>query len=392
MTLGKSQSRFLSLVRCAFLIIILLLIGCQKIERLKTNAKAVEKSVCAKLDSFRKKACEKRAPSWMYEQIKEDLAPFSQLDVTTAAMDLLWQDQMNQSTLGGLLRVKITNNQVTLLTNRPGHPRVDYLKQGLEMLVNWATLPNVDFLISLEDSLDGVSLAIPIFVFANDPKRSSRVILIPDFEIFSGKNQDLLQSVQRANRRYPWNKKIEKCIWRGSMTGGFFTRTNFLEFPRSRAIFISLQYFDVLDAKYVGICQCNEEKAISEIYSSYFSEAMTVKDQIRYKYQLLIDGNTCSYSRAYWQLFSNTLIFKQNSRAIQWYYRALIPFVHYVPVAEDMSNLVEMIHWAKTHDPEAKAISLQAQEFAKENLTINRIFQYFYLLLLEYSKLQNSIS
>jgi hypothetical protein len=64
--------------------------------------------------------------------------------------------------------------------------------------------------------------------------------------------------------------------------------------------------------------------------------------------------------------------------------------VHYVPVNEDLSDLAERLNWVKTHDAEAKAISLNAQEFAKENLSFDRIFQYFYLLLLEYSRLQSS--
>ena len=379
-----SSSKF-----CLFLIAISLLTGCQQAKQYKIYVKQHAKTWILKTFCLEKNAYKKEAPAWMYEQIKEDLAPFSASDVTTAKIDQLWNEQMSSPTWP-LLRVKIVNNKILLTSNCSSTIRISYIKEGLDALVKRVVLPDADFLIVLGDSLDGVAPTVPIFTFANNPKLSSRLVLMPDFEAFSGSSQRFLESVRKGNKHISWAKKIDKSVWRGSMTGGAFTCLNFLEFPRSKAVFLSLQHPDLIDAKYVGVTQCSDPKEVLEQFGLYFGDSMSIEQQLQYKYQLLLDGNSCSYSRAYWQLFSNSLIFKQASDAVQWYSRALIPFVHYVPIAEDVSDLVEMMNWAKTHDKEARAISLRAQKFANENLTYDKILQYFYLLLSEYSKLQKS--
>ena len=316
-----------------------------------------------------KKGPQKEPPAWMHEQIKADLAPFSPMDVSVKAIDRAWSVHHQE---WELLRVRIKNNRLSLLCHCPDAFRISYLKGGLEALLRWTALPDVDFLLSLSDSLDGISPEVPIFTFANNPTLSSRVVLMPDREALSGRYWKFHRSVQKGNLIFPWEKKIEQCSWRGMMTGGQFTPLNFLSFPRSQAISLSLENPDWLDAKYVASAQ--QKKGFEE-YRSYFGHPMSIEEQIQYKYQLLIDGNSCAYSRAYWQLFSNCLLFKQQSDAVQWYYRALLPFVHYVPVGRDLSNLLEALSWAKSHD---------------ENLSIEKVFQYMYLLILEYSKLQQS--
>lgn len=322
------------------------------------------------------------APLWMQEQIQSDLAPFSRVDVTKEAIDRTWNLHHKK---WELLRVKIVNNRLFLQSECPDMLRVSYLKGGFEALARWISLPDADFLLSLSDSLDGISPDVPIFAFANNPKLSSRIVLMPDREALSGRYWKFLRSVEKAKRFFPWEKKIEQCCWRGTMTGGLFTPLNFLTFPRSQSILLSLKNPDWFDARYVASSAIRN--ALKE-YSSYFGNSMSIEEQIQYKYQLLIDGHSCAYSRAYWQLFSNCLLFKQQSDAVQWYYGALIPFVHYVPIKSDLSDLIEKIQWAKSHDREVQNISLKAQEFARENLTFERIFQYMHLLLLEYSKLQ----
>jgi hypothetical protein len=177
-------------------------------------------------------------------------------------------------------------------------------------------------------------------------------------------------------------------MWRGAMTGGIFTPQNFLNYPRSKAITASLQFPLLINARFVGLVQCEDCAEIERLYPQYFAESMGIAPQIAYKYQLLIDGNSCAYSRAYWQLFSNCVTFKQESPAVQWYYADLKPYVHYIPLQNDLSDLVEKLQWAKDHDREALQISRQAQEFAKEHLSRESVLQYVYLLLKEYAALQ----
>ena len=72
---------------------------------------------------------------------------------------------------------------------------------------------------------------------------------------------------------------------------------------------------------------------------------------------------------------------------IEFFQEALEPWVHYVPVAEDLSDLEATILWAKEHDEEARAIAEAGYEFILENLTYEHVKDYWRELLSEYAKL-----
>jgi len=48
----------------------------------------------------------------------------------------------------------------------------------------------------------------------------------------------------------------------------------------------------------------------------------------------------------------------------QWYYDQLKPFEHFVPVAADLSDLIEKAEWVFTNDEDARAIGERGRELA----------------------------
>lgn len=347
-------------------------------------------------------------PAWMMEQIQYDLSPFADSGIKQSDLDDLMQSQEKNCNSYFLVRYKILNQQINAIHYPTDHPgvlsRINMVTAALTKLTSIVQLPDIDFIITMLDSLDGTHLSVPVFAFANDPNCSSKIVLIPDFEALTG-NEHLLYQVKIGNALYPWKSKLNRVIWRGSMTGypyiepfdssmitiprmgGIFSLKNFLDFPRTRAITISLQYPDKIDARYTTLSQCIDCNRIRSQFSEYFGHHMSIDQHLSYKYQLLIDGNTCAYSRAYWQLFSNSVILKQNTNALQWYSRAIRPWVHYLPIQSDLSDLVEVVDWAIYHEEQTKKISIEAQNFAQKNLTHFHVMQYLYLLLIEYAKL-----
>ena len=326
-------------------------------------------------------------PEWMLKQIHTDLESFSKSSISTEILDRVMLEENAIGNPHFLVRYKITNNKVQVISF-VSHDRIPLVTKSIKQLAQSVKLPNVDFIVTMHDSLDGTEFLCPIFSFAKRPKLSPQIILMPDFEALLG-NFPTLLAVDKGNQSYPWDKKVNKAIWKGAMTGGIFTPENFLDFPRTKTITQSLQYPDLIDAGYTALVQCENCELIKSRFSQYFGPSSPVEDHIKYKYQLLIDGNTCAYSRAYWQLFSNCVILKQSSDAIQWYYGALQPYEHYIPVKADMSDLIDVIKWAIEHDDEVEKISLRAQEFSMKNLRHTHVMQYLYLLLEEYSRLQN---
>eukprot|EP00913_Durusdinium_trenchii_P020973 g19708.t1 len=62
------------------------------------------------------------------------------------------------------------------------------------------------------------------------------------------------------------------------------------------------------------------------------------------------DGSTIDDTRIYWMLSTGSLVFKQITPLLGFGITALEPMVHFVPIKEDLSDLVEKLHWARAHD------------------------------------------
>lgn len=99
----------------------------------------------------------------------------------------------------------------------------------------------------------------------------------------------------------------------------------------------------------------------------------------------MIHGNAASYTNSCWKLFSNSAIFIPETYWEQWYYNALKPYEHFIPVQTDLEDLPEKVLWAKTHDRECQRIAYNSRKFALENLTRDDHLVYFYFLLNSYS-------
>jgi protein glucosyltransferase len=84
-----------------------------------------------------------------------------------------------------------------------------------------------------------------------------------------------------------------------------------------------------------------------------------------------------------------SLVFKQKASLFEFWEPDLVPFEHYVPVNEDLSNLVEMVEWALNHDDQAQRIAMNGVRFVKEKLGEERIMCYWAELLTRYGSLMD---
>ena len=79
-----------------------------------------------------------------------------------------------------------------------------------------------------------------------------------------------------------------------------------------------------------------------------------------------VDGNANAFSNFFIRLLYGCCVIKVASpRGFrQWYYDRLEPWRHYVPVAVDLSDLVERIEWCRGHPDECRAIASAGQALA----------------------------
>jgi hypothetical protein len=92
--------------------------------------------------------------------------------------------------------------------------------------------------------------------------------------------------------------------------------------------------------------------------SGFVRDRVPVIEHNRYKYQIDIDGNTNSWPGLFQKLLTGSPVLKVTSASghRQWYYDRLRPWVNFVPVASDMSDLIEKVRWLQAHDDAARAI------------------------------------
>ena len=77
----------------------------------------------------------------------------------------------------------------------------------------------------------------------------------------------------------------------------------------------------------------------------------------KYKYLLLVCGFTESSQGLSTYRNSGSLIFMQDSQWDSLFRRFMHPYVHYVPVQHDLTDLPAKIRWARKHDAMASAIA-----------------------------------
>ncbi|KAF7333024.1 CAP10 domain-containing protein [Mycena venus] len=177
-----------------------------------------------------------------------------------------------------------------------------------------------------------------------------------------------------------WDDKRPTLYWRGQSTGGWISGTNYHSFPRFKLLDIARDHEDIMD---IDGCDPGAIKAEYNITG----ESAPREDVYKYKYVFDVDGN--SFSGRYLGLLkSGSLVFKSTIFA-EYFDGWLEPFVHYIPVLPDLSDLVDRIEWARANDAEAQRIQRAGQEFVERIITDAQNDCYFFLVLLEWARLQS---
>jgi hypothetical protein len=327
------------------------------------------------------------APLWMEEQIKKDLEPYKS-GITKEIIDTIMTTFDIQQEL--LVRFKVINNQLFYDHRLEGQTIDRFLCYFtvLAFFIETTGLPDLDFVITLHDkSNDGVNW--PIMAYGRND-RVSKTILIPDF-IALGGYDNLLGGRKVSDhfwQAYPWEWKEKKAFWRGSTTGGWFTKDNWFTYPRTQLALFSLQRPDLLDAKITTVCQ--DDGFVKPILLAHglIGNFASIEEQLKYRYLIDVDGNGWTVPRCFWILLANSLLLKQTSDYIVWYSAGVIPYKHYLPVTHEAEDIFNKIEWAKNHDEEAKQMAMEATYFALNDLSLENTYLYLYKLLIAYSQLQ----
>jgi hypothetical protein len=183
--------------------------------------------------------------------------------------------------------------------------------------------------------------------------------LIPDNHFVSSHSYDRMRRHFSAND-VPWDRRQPIAIWRGS-TSGHPTdpRISWRSLPRVKLCQIAHERPDLIDAGISRIVQFADTGIADELQAAGLMRPfMPATELNKYKFQIDIDGNTNSWPGLFEKLLTGSPVLKVASLAgyRQWYYDRLEPWVNYVPICTDMSDLIEIVEWLRAHDDIARSI------------------------------------
>jgi Glycosyl transferase family 90 len=297
-------------------------------------------------------------PQWAQNQIQEDLGKFASFKKS----DL---DRFHQK-LDMLFRFQVENQQLKIIykDNLNILPSYQVLADLLAYLVKNGYVADTDFLMGLGDHFtSAIKPTLPIFVFAKDLDEPSErdQVLVPDW--MNMLQMPMLQPrIRRANKLYPWSVKDPLLFWRG----GGAASTDF----RKKLVAMSKQDPDHIDAKFVD---------------KHTVKFVKQEDHLKYKYLIAIDGARATWTRFVWHLQSNSLTFKHHSRQMQWFYKGIEPYIHYIPV-KDEKGLSDALAWVEKNQDVVQSMIKESTDFVENHLTLEGMVHYYIVLLQEYAK------
>lgn len=194
------------------------------------------------------------------------------------------------------------------------------------------------------DKKEDLDFVFPDFIFDHWQQAG-----IPDFK------KTVLEIREEADKPYIHSR----MLWIGN------TQTHPI---RNKIIEYAEQYPDLIEAynTYVDQVVIGEKKDIPYI---------SLKDHTQYKYLIDIEGRGYS-GRIKMLLFTKRLLFLQDRQWKSYYHFELEPYKHFIPVKNDLSDLMDQIHFVEQQGEEYyRNITQNAYDFAVENLQYEKAIQ-----------------
>jgi hypothetical protein len=171
----------------------------------------------------------------------------------------------------------------------------------------------------------------------------------------------LYHDFRSFHRGIPFKKKIPKIVYAGRLHNS--SRFNFL---RKRELI-----GDQSQREYFYSDAVSKENVVCEK-----GKWMESREMVEYKYILDMDGNACTWDATAWKLNSGSILMKVESGWRQWFYDSFHPWIHYVPIADDFSDLQEKYHWCETHPVECETMISNAKDLFQSVYRFSNVVEY----------------
>lgn len=180
------------------------------------------------------------------------------------------------------------------------------------------------------------------------------------FKLNQGRHFEIMNKLLREGDPVPFERKKKRVVWRGSATGyGFGNNIPFR--PQSRETLV--RRYGELPSSHpidIGLTHGPEE------YKKYKKPSMTLAELLQHRYLISVEGNDVA-TNLKWIMASNCIVMMPKPRIESWYLEGqLIPYVHYIPLKDDFSDLWTQYLRAENNLSMCKQIIHNAQQYSKQ--------------------------
>ncbi|UMY18321.1 hypothetical protein MMB17_02940 [Methylobacterium organophilum] len=249
-----------------------------------------------------------------------------------------------------------------------------YLELLKEVLSVYPINSGIYIIIDVDDEAPQ-SENMPVFSFQKP--RGGKNILLPDFDMF-GHNF--------LNIKYddvPYESKQPLAIFAGATTGAKVIDLNTAQNSLTQRL-RSAKYFrdePLVDYRLPKICQCQNDDVFDYLLSQgYGRDPVGWNEMLNNKFIISVDGNGATCGRVALALKSNSCLVKYSSNNILYYFDALIPYLHYLPVEKD-EDLVPFVRNEIEKPNLYKYVATSGTDFANFMLNKDAVLLYTSLLL-----------
>ncbi|KAI4464391.1 kdel lys-asp-glu-leu containing - related [Holotrichia oblita] len=173
----------------------------------------------------------------------------------------------------------------------------------------------------------------------------------------------------------PWEEKIEKAFFRGSRTSP----------ERDPLVLLSREEPDLADAQYT---KNQAWKTDADTLHAVPASEISFAEHCKYKYLFNFRGVAASF-RFKHILLCKSLVFHVGNEWLEFFYPALKPWIHYIPVdaKATKSEIRELVEFVKNNDAIAREIAENGYQMIWDNLKMKDVSCYWKKLLKQYAKL-----
>jgi Glycosyl transferase family 90 len=205
----------------------------------------------------------------------------------------------------------------------------------------------------------------------------------------------------------PWHERCSLPVWRGSAwmlsKSGIEYDTGYRDtYPvltealrdclRCRAVEFSNRHDDLLDAKFgdskngffhpsvkpfADWWKQNSTNALERLLPIHYIPPAEYYSH--FQVALVLCGLGAAF-RTPIHLSTATAVVLQGCDNHEWYYPWFQPWVHYIPLQNDLSDLKETLTWIRSHPGEVHMIAQQGRQFYEKYLSFQRNYEHFYEL------------